>query len=194
MVCPRTVARFCTRILVKIIDSDKKMNEIFGPTVATAEKAGDVIEFWLGLLDIASMTKGVVNIVDDDIGPTQFLNGLEAAVRLFGRVARSTSTINSKRKGSFDCSLDARESDEVMARIAQVDVYRKPSLFNYLTEDEAAIAVERFRNIKTARVVMDTSTSANPENVTEPPAQTVEGGTLGGEEPSKTADENVKSE
>lgn len=82
--------------------------------MATAEKAGDVIKFWLGLLDIASMTKGVVNIFDDNIDPAQYLNGLEAAVRLFGRVARSTSTINSKRKGSFDCSLDARESDEVM--------------------------------------------------------------------------------
>ena len=51
------------------------MNEIFGPTVATAQKAGDVIEFWLGLLDIASMTKGVVNIFDDNIDPTQYLNG-----------------------------------------------------------------------------------------------------------------------
>ena len=75
-----------------------------------------------------------------------------------------------------------------------MDVYRKPSLFKYLTEAQDEIVVERFRNIKMARVPMDTSTSANPENVTEPPAQTVEGGTLGGEEPSKTADENVKSE
>ena len=72
-------------------------------------------------------------------------------------------------------------------------MYRKPSLFKYLTEAEAEIVVERFRNIKMARVPMDTSTSANPENVTEPPAQTVEGGTRGGEEPSQAADENVKS-
>ena len=113
--------------LVKIIDSDKKMNEIFGPTVATAEKAGDVIEFWLGLLDIASITKGVVNIFDDDLDATQFLNGLGAAVRLFGRVARSTSTINSKRKGSFDCSLDARESDEVMTRLPRWTCIESPA-------------------------------------------------------------------
>ena len=51
--------------LVKILESDEKMNEIFGPTVATAEKAGDVIKFWLGLLDIAAMTKGVINIFDE---------------------------------------------------------------------------------------------------------------------------------
>lgn len=72
-----------------------------------------------------------------------------------------------------------------------MDVYRKPDLFNYLTEAEAETVVEKFRNIKMARVPMDTSTSANPENVTEPPAQTVEGGTQGREEPSQTADENV---
>ena len=120
--------------LVKILDSDEKMNEIFGPTVATAEKAGDVIEFWLSLLDIAAMTKGVINIFDDEVDPTKFLNGLEAAVPLFTKVARTTSTINSRRKGSFDCSLDARESDEVMSRLDTVDMYQRPNLFNYLTE------------------------------------------------------------
>lgn len=43
------------------------------------------------------MTKGVVNIFDDDIDPTLYLNGLEAVVRLFGKVARTTSTINTER-------------------------------------------------------------------------------------------------
>ena len=56
------------------------------------------------LLDIAAMTKGVINIFEDDINPTEYLSGLEAAVRLFGKVVRATSTINTKRKGSFDCS------------------------------------------------------------------------------------------
>ena len=60
--------------LVKILDSDDKMNEIFGPTVATGEKTGDVIEFWLGLLDIAAMTKGVINIFDDEVDSAKFLN------------------------------------------------------------------------------------------------------------------------
>ena len=57
--------------LHKVIDDSSKMNEIFGPTMATAEKAGDVIEFWLGLLDVASMTKGVVDIFEDNINPTE---------------------------------------------------------------------------------------------------------------------------
>eukprot|EP00435_Cladocopium_sp_Y103_P021927 s3816_g5.t1 len=66
--------------LTKVIDDDNKMNEIFGPTTATAEKAGDVVEFWLGLLDVASMTKGAVNVFPDDLDPSPFLNSLEEAV------------------------------------------------------------------------------------------------------------------
>ena len=167
------------------------MNEIFGPTVATAEKAGDVIEFWLGLLDIAAMTKGVVNIFDDDIDPTKYLNGPEAAVRLCGKVARTTSTINTKRKGSFDCSLDARESDEVMTRINQVDLYRKPNYFNYLTDDEAKVVMELLRDITQTRVPMDTSSSANPDTASGSPNQQVEGGPQGGEQSSQAADESI---
>ena len=55
----------------------KERNEIFAFTRATAEKVGDIIEFWLGVLDIASMAKGVIDVFDDHIDPTEFLNGLE---------------------------------------------------------------------------------------------------------------------
>ena len=102
--------------LVKVINSDEKMNEIFGPTEATAEKAGDVIEFWLGLLDIASMTKGAVNIFDDDINPTEYLNCLEAAVRFFGKIARTS-----------------REPGSHVENEVRGNVLRLP---RYLTEDE----------------------------------------------------------
>ena len=141
--------------LVKILDSAGKMNEIFGPTVATAEKAGDVIEFWLGLLDIASMTKGVINIFDEGVDPSKYLNGLEAAVRLFSKVARTTSTINSKRRGSFDCSLDVREVDEVTT----MTNYQKSAFFHYMTAEEAAAALEIHNNLILARGSMDTSAS-----------------------------------
>ena len=35
-----------------------KLNEIFAHTRMTAEKAGDMIEFWLGALDIAAVAWG----------------------------------------------------------------------------------------------------------------------------------------
>ena len=62
----------------------KERNEIFAFSRATAEKVGDIIEFWLGVLDIASMAKGVIDVFDDHIDLTEFLNGLEKALTAFG--------------------------------------------------------------------------------------------------------------
>eukprot|EP00435_Cladocopium_sp_Y103_P006431 s934_g2.t1 len=129
--------------LKKIIDDDNKMNEIFGPTTATAEKAGDVVEFWLGLLDVAAMTRGTVNVYPDDLDPSPFLNGLKDAVRFFRQTARSTSTINDKRKGSFDRTLDAREMDEVTQIIHEVRNFKDPTDFHYLTDEELADIIQR---------------------------------------------------
>ena len=86
----------------------KERNEIFAFTRATAEKVGDIREFWLGVLDIASMAKGVIDVFDDHIDPTEFLNGLEKALTAFGSMARTTFTTNDKRRGSFDCTLQTR--------------------------------------------------------------------------------------
>eukprot|EP00435_Cladocopium_sp_Y103_P044669 s3107_g12.t1 len=119
--------------LKRVIDDDGKMNEIFGPTTATAEKAGDVVEFWLGLLDVAAMTKGTVNVFPEAIDPSPFLNGLEDAVRFFRQTARSTSTINDKRKGSLDCTLDAREIEEVSKIIKGIKDFKDLKDFHYLT-------------------------------------------------------------
>eukprot|EP00435_Cladocopium_sp_Y103_P053623 s370_g17.t1 len=130
--------------LKKIIDDDSKMNEIFGPTTATAEKAGDVVEFWLGLLDVAAMTRGTVNVFPDDLDPSPFLNGLEDAVRFFRQTARSTSTINDKRKGSFDCTLDAREMEEVTQITREIRNFKDPKDFHYLTDEELADLLHRY--------------------------------------------------
>ena len=40
------------------VPDPNKLNEIFAHTRMTAEKAGDMIEFWLGALDIAPMAWG----------------------------------------------------------------------------------------------------------------------------------------
>ena len=42
------------------VPDPNKLNEIFAHTGMTAEKARDVIEFWLGALDIAAMARGTV--------------------------------------------------------------------------------------------------------------------------------------
>ena len=101
----------------------KERNEIFAFTRATAEKVGDIIEFWLGVLDIASMAKGVIDVFDDHIDPTEFLNGLEKALTAFGSVARTTFTTNDKRRGSFDCTLQPIEAEEVMTIVNTIPNY-----------------------------------------------------------------------
>eukprot|EP00435_Cladocopium_sp_Y103_P042154 s3212_g11.t1 len=127
-----------TDFLTKIINSDDKMKEIFGPTQAcTAEKAGDVVEFWLGLLDIAAMTKGTV---DNEINPSEFLNCLEDAVRFFRQTAQSTSPINAKRKGSFD----GREMEMVNEVINAVKCFKEPDDFHYLTDEALASVIQRY--------------------------------------------------
>ena len=39
-------------------------SEIFAHTRASAEKTGDIIEFWLGVLDVANMAKGTIDIFE----------------------------------------------------------------------------------------------------------------------------------
>ena len=123
----------------------KERNEIFAFTRATAEKVGDIIEFWLGVLDIASMAKGVIDVFDDHIDPTEFLNGLEKALTAFGSMARTTFTKNDKRRGSFDCTLQTPEAGEVMTIIDTIPDYESLSNFDCMTAWEKQQVIEKFR-------------------------------------------------
>ena len=123
----------------------KERNEIFAFTRATAEKVGDIIEFWLGVLDIASMAKGVIDVFDDHIDPTEFLNGLEKALTAFGSMARTTFTTNDKRRGSFDCTLQTPEEGEVMTIIDTIPDYESLSNFDCMTAWEKQQVIEKFR-------------------------------------------------
>ena len=123
----------------------KERNEIFAFTRATAEKVGDIIEFWLGVLDIASMAKGVIDVFDNHIDPTEFLNGLEKALTAFGSMARTTFTTNDKRRGSFDCTLQTPEAGEVMTIIDTIPDYESLSNFDCMTAWEKQKVIEKFR-------------------------------------------------
>ena len=77
----------------------KDRNEIFAFSNASAEKTGDIIEFWLGVLDVANMAKGVVDIFEPNVDPAEFLNGLEQSLGQFTSTSRTTYTVNDKRRG-----------------------------------------------------------------------------------------------
>ena len=126
----------------------KERNEIFGFSRASAEKTGDIIEFWLGVLDVANMAKGVVNVFDSTVDPAEYLNGLERSLAHFSSTSRTTNTVNDKRKGSFDCTLQPLEAEAVMKILNTIPEYKDVDQFNCLTEWEEEQVISQFRKKK----------------------------------------------
>ena len=123
----------------------KERNEIFGFSRASAEKTGDIIEFWLGVLDVANMAKGVVDVFNASVDPAEYLNGLEKALAQFTSTSRTTSTINDKRRGSFDCTLQTAEAERVMKIIHAIPGYESLANFCCLTEWEKDQVFSHYR-------------------------------------------------
>ena len=161
----------CKNFLEQVAVPDPaKLNEIFALTSMTAEKAGGVIEFWLGALDIAAMAHGTVDIFPPHVNPAEYYNGLERALKTFGQMSRSTSTMNDKRKGSFDCSLQGAEATEVMSALNTIVEYKDPSLFNCMQEFEASAALFEYYQQRKATtgedVPMEEADSTTGDDVT----------------------------
>ena len=108
------------------VPDPNKLNEIFAHTRMTAEKAGDVSGCWIGALEIAAIARRTVDVFPSRINPADHYNGLERALKTFGRISKSTSTMNDKRKGSFDCSLQGGEATAIMERLNVIREYLEP--------------------------------------------------------------------
>ena len=149
-------------------------NEIFAHTRASAEKTGDIIEFWLGILDVANMAKGTIDVFER-VEPADFLTGLEKAIRSFGHTSRTTSTINDKRKGSFDCTLQHQEA-AVLNMLNDIPDYQSLPHFTCLNASEEAkviIAYQKMMGVgdeSTDAVMGDAETDADLG----PPAQSAD--------------------
>ena len=53
--------------------------DVMGYVDAAAEKCGDVVEMWLGMLDLANMTKSQITFMETKADPGELLAGLEAS-------------------------------------------------------------------------------------------------------------------
>ena len=91
------------------------------------------------------MAKGVIDVFDDHIDPTEFLNGLEKALTAFGSMARTTFTTNQKRRGSFDCTLQPSEAEEVLTIINTIPDYESLTEFDCMTTWEKQQVIDKFR-------------------------------------------------
>ena len=106
----------------------KERNEIFGFSRASAEKTGDIIEFWLGVLDVANMAKGVVDVFNASVILLNISTDWKRHWPNSQSTSRTTSTINDKRRGSFDCTLQTAEAERVMKIIHAIpDMTRWPT-------------------------------------------------------------------
>ena len=74
--------------------------DVMGYPDVAAEKCGDVVEMWIGLLDLANMTKSQITFMETKADPGELLAGLEASINIFHGTTRSTTTPNTKRGGS----------------------------------------------------------------------------------------------
>ena len=54
--------------------------DIMGYPDPAAEKCGDVVEMWLGMLDLANMTKSQITFMERKADPGELLAGLEASL------------------------------------------------------------------------------------------------------------------
>jgi len=75
----------------------REFDEIMDYADVAAEKCGDVVEMWLGMLDIANMTKEHITFMETRADPGELLAGLEASINIFHGTTRSSSTSNTKR-------------------------------------------------------------------------------------------------
>eukprot|EP00435_Cladocopium_sp_Y103_P018840 s3529_g4.t1 len=112
---------------------------VFAHTRKCAEKARDVIEFWLGVLDVANMSKDVVDVFPSSVDPA----GLERALRGFGRVSRTTTTINDKHRSSFG-TLQPDEAKDVLDLLNAIPDYHSLPNFTCLNAYETTHVIEVF--------------------------------------------------
>lgn len=119
---------YVKRLFASRGDLDSMMSRIFEWSKASAEKLGDVMEMWLGVLDTAAMTYPQLQILStcgckEQTEVWSILNGLERAFPSFMGTAVYTTTPNDKRRGSWNIYPDERERFMISTILKSVDRY-----------------------------------------------------------------------
>eukprot|EP00435_Cladocopium_sp_Y103_P010033 s6233_g2.t1 len=121
---------------------------IMGQDDPAAEKCGDVVEMWLGMLDIANMTKKHITFMETKADPGELLAGLEASIGVFQASTRSSQTFNTKRNKSKNTYITAYEGDAVNRILQECAIYKDLDSMCLIEDDEAEIISEIYANSK----------------------------------------------
>ena len=129
---------------LKMVLGDDFM-EVMGYADATAEKCGDVVEMWLGMLDLANMTKSQITFMETKADPGELLAGLEASMNIFHGTTRSTTTPNSKRGGSRITEPTNYEETLVNQILRDIPMYHGLQYACLIGEKEIGVITENYK-------------------------------------------------
>ena len=122
--------------------------EVMGYADATAEKCGDVVEMWLGMLDLANMTKSQITFMETKADPGELLAGLEASINIFHGTTRSTTTPNTKRGGSRVTEPTNHEEDMVNQILRDIPMYHGLQYACLIGDKEISVINENYKRSK----------------------------------------------
>ena len=122
--------------------------EVMGYADATAEKCGDVVEMWLGMLDLANMTKSQITFMETKADPGELLAGLEASMNIFHGTTRSTTTPNTKRGGSRVTEPTNYEETLVNQILRDIPMYHGLQYACLIGEKEISVINENYKRSK----------------------------------------------
>ena len=116
---------------------------IFKGQTPKAEKTGDLMEFWLGIFELAD-TYPEVFTVHLGKGLKECLKGLEESFLIFNSSCRNALSANSRKKSPYrsDMSVDERKAAEV-----QID------LFTDWVNTSRVLNVDRYLDAKSGEVI-----------------------------------------
>ena len=89
---------------------------------ASAEKKGDVIEMWLGIIDLCNQSRNIqgLELTTGGFDVNALYVGLERALEVFATSTRSSITLNNKRGNTPDYWLQHEESLEITRLMAMM--------------------------------------------------------------------------
>lgn len=104
---------------------------------ASAEKKGDIVEMWLGYLDLCVQVGEEIDIFKG-FNPEAWYFGLENAIQTFAQSSRSTMTPNAKRNKTPDSYM--REEERHFVDHERSSLRAKGHVFTLMTKNEAPLA------------------------------------------------------
>ena len=122
--------------------------EVMGYADATAEKCGDVVEMWLGMLDLANMTKSQITFMETKADPGELLACLEASINIFHGTTRSTTTPNTKRGGSRVTEPTNYEEALVNQILRDIPMYHGLQYACLIGDKENSVINENYKRSK----------------------------------------------